>query len=288
MSSSSTLLKLANALDKTAGVAILTKHEKLALVAPALRDLGLELQLATGFDTDTLGTFSGEITREQTPLACVKTKAKLAAELSGLRYGIGSEGSFGGGPMPGLVNWDDELLAFYDSNTEQFIVANASGPVPLSSLLTDDLKQIQAHIANAESGQRWVCQVDELLTKGLASFADIEHWFVENQLLVAGDKIKTRVTLSPDLRAHYCPARQVYIRKAAEQLAERLQSLCPACQSPNFWRTGAQTGLPCAECGLPTPRVKQYRKSCECCGHTELEAATETVAEPSHCPRCNP
>ncbi len=267
---------------------MLTKHEKLPLVAPALKGLGFELQLTTDFDTDTLGTFSGEIPREQTPLECVKTKAKLAAELSGLRYGIGSEGSFGGGPMPGLVNWDDELLAFYDSHTERYIVASASGPVPLASLITDDLSQLQSHIAKAEPEQRWVCQVNELLAKGLTGFTDLQQWLTDHQLLLASGNTKTAVTLSPDLRAHYCPARQIYIRKAAEQLAERLQSRCPACQSPNFWRTSAQKGLPCAACDFPTPRVKNYLKSCDCCGHSELEAATETVADPSYCPRCNP
>ncbi len=59
-----------------ANTAILTKHQKLPLIAPALTALGFHLQLSEDFDTDTLGTFAGEIPRQLSPLECVKTKAK--------------------------------------------------------------------------------------------------------------------------------------------------------------------------------------------------------------------
>ncbi|WP_333606893.1 hypothetical protein [Arsukibacterium sp.] len=56
--------------------AFLTKHHKVPLVAPALAEVGIMVQLTDLFDTDSLGSFSGEIPRTLSPLACVKTKAK--------------------------------------------------------------------------------------------------------------------------------------------------------------------------------------------------------------------
>ena len=73
--------------------ALLTKHHKLALIAPALATAGIQVRSTDAFDTDTLGSFSGETPRLQTPLECARTKARLAAELTGLPIGIGSEGS---------------------------------------------------------------------------------------------------------------------------------------------------------------------------------------------------
>ena len=68
---------------------LLTKHHKLPLITPALAQAGVIVELTDSFDTDTLGTFSGEVPRTLSPLDCAKTKAKLACQISGLSFGIG-------------------------------------------------------------------------------------------------------------------------------------------------------------------------------------------------------
>jgi hypothetical protein len=268
--------------------ALLTKHQKLTLIAPALAQVGIIVELTEAYDTDQLGTFSAEIPRTQSPLDCAKTKAKLACEATGLAMGIGSEGSFGGGPAPGLLNWDDELLCLFDRRKGQFIIAYASGPVPLSDLETDQIDRIRQHLEQHDATQGWILRYGSGLTKGLIGFDAFYGALQQANLISHSAQLQEVVRVSPDLRAHLCPARQRYIQQAAAQLADRLQAFCPVCQAADFWRKERETGLPCSACSYPTQRVKYYIKRCDCCGHTEQEAATEALADPTYCPLCNP
>ena len=264
-------------------VALLTQHEKGVLVEAALWSVGLTLQVTTAFDTDQLGTFSGEIQRELTPLACARRKAQLAAELTGCRYGLGSEGSFGGGPMPGLVSWDEEILLLHDTVSKQDIVAVASGPVPLMMLQFIDMDGFERLWAQQMLGQGWMLQREQTWFKGLTEPAQIRKVLADTQWQ-AGETI----SLLPDFRAMYCPARQQHIRTAAEQLAARLASRCPQCDAPDFWQKDVERGLPCLDCQLPTRQIKAYLKRCDCCGFEVREAVSQTGAEPVWCGFCNP
>jgi hypothetical protein len=268
--------------------ALLTKHHKLALIGPALAKVGISVIDTDTFDTDTLGSFSGETPRLQTPLECARTKARLAAELTGLPIGIGSEGSFGGGPYAGLVNWDDELLLLMDTRTGQEIMAFASGPVPLASLETDQLAAIAQHVQQHDVAQGWICSFADGLLKGLVGFGQIATALTQAGLMVDANSLKEKIKLQPDLRAHLCPARQSYIQQAANQLAERWLSLCPSCHKPDFWRKAVETGLPCEVCHYPTGRIKSYTKKCDCCGYVEQEPTGVEFADQGHCPLCNP
>lgn len=268
--------------------ALLTKHQKLALIAPALAEAGINIELTEAFDTDRLGTFSAEVPRTLSPLDCVKAKAKLAAELTGLPLGIGSEGSFGGGPAPGLLNWDDELLCLFDSTRQQYVIASSSGPVALSDLQADTLEKIYTHIDQHPVAQGWICHHSQGMLKGLSGRQALEQALQQADLVQPCGKLREVVRLTPDFRAHLCPARQDYIQQAARQLADRLRSHCPHCTAPDFWRKKAEAGLPCSACHYPTQRVKHYIKACDCCSYTEVEAAAELSADPGHCPLCNP
>jgi predicted nucleic-acid-binding Zn-ribbon protein len=274
--------------QKEQRASLLTKHHKLPLITPALAQAGVIVELTDSFDTDTLGTFSGEVPRTLSPLDCVKTKAKLACQTSGLSFGIGSEGSFGGGPAPGLINWDHELLCWYDSSRDHYIIASASGPVPLSDLETDQLNVLHQHLLQHDAAQGWIISHSTGVIKGLTGFSAVVQALQQTKLLKSETQLTQSLRLSPDLRAHFCPSRQQYIQQAAAQLAERLQALCPKCQAPDFWRKELQLGLPCSVCTYPTQRVKYYLKKCECCGHTEQEFPSEAFADPAYCPLCNP
>lgn len=271
--------------------ALLTKHHKLALIGPALAKVGILVITTDAFDTDTLGSFSGETPRLQTPLECARTKAKLAAELTVLPIGIGSEGSFGGGPYAGLLNWDDELLLL-DTQTGQEILAFASGPVPLANLETDQLAAIAQHLQQHDAAQGWIfssAQGDgQGLVKGLVGFEQIHTALASAGLLLDANTLTEYIKLQPDLRANMCPARRAYIQQAAKHLAERLRSLCPACYKPDFWRKAIETGLPCEVCRYPTDCIKSYTKKCDCCGYIEQEPSRLKFAEQGHCPLCNP
>ena len=131
-------------------VALLTKHDKGGLIAAELAEVGLDVEVTSAFDTDNLGTFSGEVPRSLSPLECAKRKAQLACELTGLNIGLGSEGSFGGGPMPGFVNWDEEILVMYDKQADLEIVAYVQGPIKVGDFTPLSIEQLKNQIKKAD------------------------------------------------------------------------------------------------------------------------------------------
>ncbi|QKX17309.1 DUF6671 family protein [Microbulbifer sp. YPW1] len=178
-------------------VALLTKHDKATVISPAMAELGLHVVTTDAFDTDRLGTFSGEIPRELSPRECAAHKARLACELTGLDLGLGSEGSFGGGPMPGLVNWDDEILVFYDAKQDLEITAYASG----------SLQALRDWVDRFPPEQAWILRLPERLYKGLTGKESLREILAGKGLLSNGE-IAGEVRLEPDLRAMHCPKRR--------------------------------------------------------------------------------
>ena len=75
---------------------IATMHGKEQVIAPVLQEaLGVEMILTGSLNTDTFGTFSGEIPRELSPEAAALAKCNLAMQLTGCDLAVASEGSFG-------------------------------------------------------------------------------------------------------------------------------------------------------------------------------------------------
>ncbi|MDN3652368.1 hypothetical protein QWY77_06280 [Thalassotalea ponticola] len=269
-------------------VVLLTKHGKQQQVAPELAKLGFRVEVTQQCDTDQLGTFCGEVERSLSPIECAIKKARLATEVSGERWGLGSEGSFGQGPIPGLFNWDSELLALYDATTQQTIVASAAGPVMLTRYQGNDLNAMRAALAEVTPGQALILKTESTISKGLATVDDVVERLRSSQLIENETKLVESIVVEPDLRAMHCPQRQAYIVKAAQQLVERMQSLCPQCNAPNFYYVKAITGLPCGDCGTPTERAKAYLKQCSQCQHQYQQPCAEAVADPYVCQWCNP
>lgn len=268
-------------------VALLTKHHKAPVIAPALDVLRLSVISTDAFDTDTLGMFSGEVQRTLSPIECARQKAKLACELTGAPLGLGSEGSFGGGPMPGLLNWDDEILLLYDAESSTEIVAFAAGPVRLKPIQFSSLAELDERLRAHNEEQAWMLHHQDDVFKGLTGVAAISALLAKLKLM-SHDQLTHPLTLEPDLRAMHCPERREYIRQAAEQLAQRLQSLCPSCAAPDFWQHAVERGLPCRWCGEPTERVKAMIKQCPQCQHAERESVADEFADPGECQWCNP
>jgi hypothetical protein len=98
------------------------------------------------------------------------------------------------------------------------------------------------------------------------------------------------VLLETDMRAHCNPTRMASIRRLGFQLVRRLRQLCPACGAPGWGRVELIPGLPCRCCGTDTALVAQERWGCAACAHTALMPRPDgkAVADPMHCPWCNP
>lgn len=80
------------------------------------------------------------------------------------------------------------------------------------------------------------------------------------------------------------------IGRLAERLADRLASLCPACQSPGYGIIAVEKGLPCAWCGGPSLMVRHQVFGCVICDKQEKRARSDglTQADPGQCAYCNP
>jgi hypothetical protein len=81
---------------------IASKHKKERVIAPLVVEaLGIKDVFISDFDTDSLGTFSGEISRKEDPITTVRNKCLKAMELSNCDLAIANEGSFG--PHPSFL-----------------------------------------------------------------------------------------------------------------------------------------------------------------------------------------
>ena len=262
-------------------IVIATKHKKAPLVAPALEPLGFEVFTTDLFDTDTLGMFSHEVQRHCSANTAALTKAQRACELTDEQFGLGSEGSFGGGPYPGLMNWDEEVICFYDKHNNNAIYGYAGGPFSPSSLSISSETSAESITTACQryENQHWILDDTQTLHKGLS---------IEALIALYTEKTPSTGTITPDLRAMYSPQRQVIISRAAQDLARRLSSTCPQCQNPNFVAKQITKGLPCELCNMPTEQMKSTTSVCDSCGFSHIETNKKRVADATYCQFCNP
>lgn len=260
-------------------VVLATKHGKGRLVEPALRQIGLQVEECNAFDTDQLGTFCLERPRKLSARECALYKAQKAANLCGVRYGLGSEGSFGGGPYAGMINWNEEILCLYDAQLNMPLFAMAQSPCPLVDIEACSIPEA-LEILQRFPRQRWIFCHKNNQQKGLD----------ENQVLSEIINIRGSGAwlIKPDYRAMYCPSRQNVIQQCAEDLVRRFNALCPECGRPDFVVKTIETGLPCDCCHGPTNRKRADVFHCDYCGHGYCVPAQQSTASAFYCAVCNP
>lgn len=270
---------------------IATKHQKEKVMAPILeKELGLKCFTDATFDTDTLGTFSGEIERKLDPLATARKKCLLAMELNNCDLGIASEGSFGPHPSLYFVSADDELLIFIDKKNNLEIIVRE-----LSTETNFDAKEIENEKALLDFAKSAKFPSHGLiLRKSKSDNGNIIKGITElSKLKEAYDFLNQkvqRVYAETDMRAMYNPSRMEVIKKACEKLVEKINSCCPKCQSPGFGITDSKKGLPCGLCGLPSSSTLSYIYHCEHCDFSkeEMYPHQKKSEDPMYCDHCNP
>lgn len=271
-------------------VALLTQHGKEGVIGPTLEKLlGCCVEKVDGFDTDLLGTFTRDIAREGTQLDAARKKARIGMELSGCSIGIASEGVFGPDPFAFMLPGNRELLIWIDDRLGIEVVATSSGKTNLSHCLAESWEEVEdfARSAGFPEHHLVVRPVDENhpeLRKGLedwGSLKDAVTWALD----LAPNR---RAFIETDMRAFANPTRMENIRLAAENLAQRLTSLCPACGAPGFSLGGQVRGLPCEDCGSPTGQAKADVHRCVRCDHQLLVERDREHAPARYCDYCNP
>lgn len=271
--------------------ALLTQHGKEQVIGPVLEAaLGCRVQRVSGYDTDQLGTFTREIPRAGTQIEAARRKARIGMTLSDLPLGLASEGSFGPDPMMGMFPWNVEYLVWIDDVHALEVVGRAQGKACFAHLLTGDWAEAESFARHWSFPEHHLIVRpnhgdDPRIRKGIAQWADLESAF--RRALCEAESGKT--FLETDVRAHANPTRQNTIRAAAEDLAVRLNSACPACGAPGFWLVDRVPGLPCSDCGAPTRETQADILGCVKCPRRITRPRTDrSEADPGRCGYCNP
>ena len=272
-------------------IALLTQHGKEGVIASVLdAALGCRVQRVSGFDTDTLGTFTRDIPRVGTQREAARKKARIGMELAGLPLGLASEGAFGPDPMMGMFAWNVELLVFIDDERGIEVTGVAQGKTNFSHLLTTNWVAAEAFARQADFPAHHLVvrpesEDDPRMRKGIAAWEELEAAFIS----ALAESANGQVFIETDVRAHANPTRMHNIRLAAEDLAKKLSSLCPGCGTPGFWIVERVDGLPCEACGAPTRETRAEIHGCLKCAHRETrEWADRQYADPGRCDNCNP
>jgi hypothetical protein len=270
---------------------IATKHQKESVIAPIFeRELEVICFVDETFDTDTLGTFTGEIERELDPISTAREKCLRAMKLSNCDLGIASEGSFGSHPSIFFASADDEFLIFIDTLNNIEVRARE-----LSTSTNFNGKQVQSQKELLEfADQIGFPSHGLILRKSKDENTDIYKGITDiENLKKSFELLRSKyhsVYAETDMRAMYNPTRMTVIEKATQKLVEKIKSTCPKCQMPGFGVTDAKKGLECSLCGSPTNSTLSYIYTCQHCQFTkeEMYPNNKTTEDPMYCDYCNP
>jgi Zn finger protein HypA/HybF involved in hydrogenase expression len=270
---------------------LLTQHGKESVICPELLDKnGLQVLHVTGYDTDLLGTFTRDIPRLGSQLDAARKKARVGMELGHTQIGLASEGAFTYDPVTGLLPWNYELLLLIDDTRNIEMTGFYGGPAQSASKVVSSWDELLDFLPNAAfpSHQLVIRPDDEyspVCRKGINEFETLRQaydWAVEQS-------INGAVFVENDLRAHTNPTRMSNILNATKNLALKLNSICPKCESPGFSISNSKSGLPCSTCNSPTHLTIANIWTCVSCHyHQEDVIKGQSKADPSKCNHCNP
>jgi hypothetical protein len=281
----------AEELFKDRKMVIATKHGKEQVIAPSFeRALGVKCMVSEGFDTDILGTFSGEVERETDPVTAAREKCRIAMELTGCDIALASEGSFGPHPSYFFVSSDEEFLMFFDrKNNIEILVKEISTDTNFNGSAInskEELFEFAQKVGFPEHALILRKSKDDFsgMVKGISDPLILKETF-ENLI-----EKYAEAYAETDMRAMHNPTRMRVIGKAVEKLISKIKSACPACNMPGFGITDVKKGLPCGLCGSPTRSILSYICACKNCAFVkeELFPNEKLQEDPMYCDRCNP
>jgi hypothetical protein len=276
-------------------VAILaTMHNKEKVISPLLKEhLGINLIVRKGLNTDIFGTFTREIKRPDTQIITARLKAKKALKMYDEEIAIASEGSFAPHPLIPYIYANREIIIFLDQENdleiigEVFSMETNFNHQTISSL--EEAEEFAHKVGFPEHGL--VISFDNISTgktqfiKGITSKENLI-----NSVETAIKNTNGKFHIETDMRAMYNPTRMKNIAFATQDLINKINSLCPQCNTPGFMINQKIPGLPCELCHQPTSLIKAVIFQCQKCNFTQqqLFPNNQEFADPSLCEYCNP
>jgi len=270
---------------------VLTKHGKETVIHEVLSSAtGLQVQLTNDYDTDLLGTFTLERPRHGSQLDAVRKKAQIGMDLLGADLGLANEGAFVADPYTGMLPWNNELVILIDQKYQLEMTGFSSASAQNAHAYIYHWEELEkfAQAALFPSHYLVIKPTDEYHPQSIKNISDIKQLknAFEWALTLSS---KGAVYVENDLRAFANPTRMENIRKATMDLANKMNSICPACQMPGYWIQDVQRGLPCNTCGMPTDQEITKIWACLKCSHSDKEGMKVLrFANPSQCQYCNP
>ena len=266
-----------------------TKHGKEVAIKAGFEgviDIGASV---VDVDTDSLGTFSGEVERKLSPFDTAVKKTELAHQQSGENFFIASEGSIGNDPSIPFIISDNELLIFRDMERNLIIrESHTSFDIKAERIEMQPGQEIDEFLTKSDFPRHGLIAkgLDLIRTQPIKGIRDRES--LERAI---SDIAKTSPTiiLENDFRAHQSPSRMANIETAARKLALRINQLCPECGTPGFGVVDVTRGVRCGECHRLNPEaLHQEKLGCYLCPATALGKILWEELPAEKCIFCNP
>lgn len=266
-------------------------HGKEAVIAPKIKAaFGVHCIVPQNFDTDSLGTFSGEVERKESPLETARKKCNEAMEQTQCDLAIASEGSFGNHPTLFFVPADEEFLILLDKkNNLEIVVSYLTTETNFGGQAIESESELLKFAAQVQFPDHALILKDSekdwsFLEKGIQS---------EKALLESYQKcvrMHGEAFVETDMRAMLNPMRMNTIGAATDNLIEKMHSTCPNCEIPGFDLVENQPGLPCEQCSMPTKSILNAVYRCTHCNFARIEKFPKgkTHETPMYCDFCNP
>lgn len=270
---------------------IATKHEKEKVIAPILeKELGVKCHVSSEFDTDELGTFTGEIERKGDPISTARNKCHRAMDLMDCDLAIASEGSFGSHPTIFFAPADDEFLLLIDKkNNIEISVRELSLETNFNGSEIKTKEELQEFASASKFPSHGL-----ILRKSKEDLEEITKGIIDEKLLndTFFKLIKNYGTayIETDMRAMFNPSRMKVIEKATLKLVKKIKSVCPNCKTPGFGIVDRKVGLPCNQCRFPSKSTLSYIYNCQKCNYKKEEEFPngKQTEDPMYCDICNP
>lgn len=270
---------------------IITKHGKEKILGPIFeKELNTNCVLNNHFDTDSLGTFSGEIERTLDPLAAAMRKCQLGLEASPFDLAIACEGSFGPHPQIPFAYANEEFLVLIDKKNDLCIATRElSLQTNFDAATIKNSSELLAFLKKADfPNHKLIIRKSKTdyteIEKGISSWTRLTEVF--NSLMEKHGS----VYVETDMRAMNNPTRMAVIEAATWQLIKKLKKTCPSCQCPGFSVISGKAGLPCLHCKQPSQSLISVNYGCQKCSYTEEVLFPNNIkhADPTYCDFCNP
>lgn len=285
------VIKKVRSLFEGRKMVIATKHHKEAVIAPIMNEmLGVDCVVPENYDTDVLGTFTGEVERMEDPVKTLHNKCLTAMNNFHFDLGIASEGSFGPHPHLFFVNADEEWVLLIDKkNNFEILARELTTETNFGGMRVNSEKELidfaqqsifPSHgliLRNAKDNSREII-------KGISDWDGLLESYKKLVQTYGGAYAET------DMRALYNPTRMKVIETAAKNLISKIFTCCPQCHAPGFDMKEQKKGLPCAWCGNPTGSIINQIYQCRPCGYSMNKSYPngKLKEDPMYCNFCNP